>query len=535
LNAKAQSGAWKVKGKTCTAKSALLLLVVLTAVALALRLVTLSRASLWLDEAAEARFAALPLSDCWSADRNVPPLNRVMLHFWTRAFGDSEFSLRFPAMILGTLCVPAIYLLAAQTFGRRVGLLAAFLTAVSPPAIEFSQEARQYSLLVLVTILATYFFLRSVDKPRAVSFGLYAAFTAIGMYTHYLFALVILAHLAWYAVSGRRSRAGGVGVVLACTLAAVLYLSWLPQLVDAAGKQERDWVAYPLFQVYHTFHHFGPGMSAYDVRWLGSEHRFAGEAFADLDLVRTYFREPAAGSMPVRVIWTLTFYLLSEAVLVFGFVIPLLVGLFLAARAGHMSAYFTIAFALPVIVLAALFWWVPVLYPRYMKFLFPCYVILISLFLCGADFRILRRAAVGCITALILLSLCTYYFSPTYGKEDFRSAGAYLNEKADADDIIVCCPGYVDAAVTYYYHGSARVIRCDSGVEADVLARSLAEQTAGTGSNSRIWVVIRGNEPKTGILKLDKVFRRHFGDGEHAHFETGWGVHVYMYAGVKQH
>lgn len=75
---------------------ATVLLVSITFGALGLRVANLSRFSLRLDEAVEVSFASKNAEECWQADANVPPLNRMIVHFWTRIFGKSEASLRFP-------------------------------------------------------------------------------------------------------------------------------------------------------------------------------------------------------------------------------------------------------------------------------------------------------------------------------------------------------------------------------------------------------------------------------------------------------
>ena len=96
---------------------------------------------------------------------NQAPLFYLMT-WLLRPWGDGEFILRLPAAIAGVLTVFAVYLLGKELFGRRAGLVAALLTSVSPYMVWYSQEARNYSLLMLLTTLQMYFAYTAVTRSR---------------------------------------------------------------------------------------------------------------------------------------------------------------------------------------------------------------------------------------------------------------------------------------------------------------------------------------------------------------------------------
>ncbi|HUG17425.1 MAG TPA: glycosyltransferase family 39 protein [Planctomycetaceae bacterium] len=79
------------------------------------------------------------------------------------AFGNSPSSLRLPALLAGILCVAASMMLANRIAGIRAAILAGFLIALSSPLIEYSTNARGYTLLSLFTILA---WLSAIDLIR---------------------------------------------------------------------------------------------------------------------------------------------------------------------------------------------------------------------------------------------------------------------------------------------------------------------------------------------------------------------------------
>ena len=67
----------------------------------------------------------------------------------------------------------------------RVGLWAAALAALSPALYYYSQEARAYALLILLSAAALVAFQRALAAPRGRSLALWAAMSALALLTHY--------------------------------------------------------------------------------------------------------------------------------------------------------------------------------------------------------------------------------------------------------------------------------------------------------------------------------------------------------------
>ena len=92
-----------------------------------------------------------------------PPLYYYLLHFWRGVFGSSEFALRSLSAVLGVLLVGLTFLIGRKAFSAGVGLLAAFVAAINPFQIYYSQEARMYMLLAVIGAAATFFLLRLLE------------------------------------------------------------------------------------------------------------------------------------------------------------------------------------------------------------------------------------------------------------------------------------------------------------------------------------------------------------------------------------
>lgn len=139
------------------------LCVLLTVLALLLRLPTLASRSLWLDETYSAWFAAVPLRELWTSVplyETHPPFYYTLLKGWTALFGSSEAAMRSLSVLASTLTV--LLLAAGARLARlgpvaeRVGLLAALFLALNANSILFAQQARPYALQALSGTLAVF-------------------------------------------------------------------------------------------------------------------------------------------------------------------------------------------------------------------------------------------------------------------------------------------------------------------------------------------------------------------------------------------
>ncbi len=174
-----------------------LILGVTTIIGAALRLHQLSAKSFWIDEGASVSFATMPwrpfLHTLWNYQGNMT-LYYFLLRAWIR-LGDSEFVVRSLSVVFAVLTIPAIYFLGERVFDRTTGLTAAALLSVHSFHIQWSQEARGYSLLTLLLVVAAYF-LSCALESKTESLGYWIAFTvtaALSFYAHIFAVFVLLA------------------------------------------------------------------------------------------------------------------------------------------------------------------------------------------------------------------------------------------------------------------------------------------------------------------------------------------------------
>jgi mannosyltransferase len=191
----------------------LLIMLALTFIGGLLRRYHLGQQSLWFDEAdlvmrAREPFGSL-LGNFVQPGENGP-FYTLGLAAWMKILGTSEIAVRLPSAIAGTLAIPALYGLGRELRGPRLGVIAAALLTISPYAHWYAQDAKMYSLVVLLTITATWLLLIAVRRGGAVWIA-YGVVVAIGLGTHATFALVLTAHavilgLLWRTGYGTRPR-----------------------------------------------------------------------------------------------------------------------------------------------------------------------------------------------------------------------------------------------------------------------------------------------------------------------------------------
>jgi uncharacterized membrane protein len=132
----------------------------------------------------------------------LAPLYFVATRFWVQLFGDSVAVTRSMSAVFSLLALPCMYWLCLELFESSLtAWLAVSLLAISPFQIVYAQEARPYSLFVLIILLSSAALLRGMRLKTNSSWAIYAVTVALGFYSHLLFALVLLGHEIYVAIS----------------------------------------------------------------------------------------------------------------------------------------------------------------------------------------------------------------------------------------------------------------------------------------------------------------------------------------------
>lgn len=166
----------------------LLLLIVL--IGAALRIHHLTNQSLWLDEVFTMHIAQLSFTQIWNFTISSIDVHPPLFYFFERIgiliFGLTSFGLRIFPAIFGIITIPIFYFIGKElTNNKSIGLLMAMLLTISTFHIYHSQDARMYSLYLLLFSFGLYFFIRAYQTGKMLHIILACVSLALCVYTHF--------------------------------------------------------------------------------------------------------------------------------------------------------------------------------------------------------------------------------------------------------------------------------------------------------------------------------------------------------------
>jgi mannosyltransferase len=483
-----------------------LTLVLLTVAAAALRFLFLARKPFWFDECFSAEVARLGWYDfirlLWWREANMS-LYYLLLRGWlyigsASAHASGPFFIRSFSVLASLATLPAIFWLAQKLFDRRIALIAAALLSCNAYSVRYAQEARSYSLFVLLATLSSGFFVAYFRQQSERTRRGYILASILAVYAH-LYALLLVA-AQWLSVRGVKIKSPP-GIFpdirrawIAITVAALPLLVF----VGKTGAGPIRWIPRPGSNTLLDYWEHLAGNGGLPLLLL-----FAAACLpAILPLGRRLFR-PAADWE----VWRIQFLLIW---LLFPVALTLLLSL---ARPVFLARYFI--FCLPALIILA-----------------------------AAGVATLRKNWMmeACLAFMLLLSLQGTF---SYYDRDFdlerdgsETAASYIYDHAQPGDAILF--HIAEARIPYEFFLSLRNTG-DSGSSVpagpeiifprhgdhldyrDVTGNPTGEFLRSVpGKYSRVWVVLMSNgtpgHPDASTLMLNQILREAFQQKEEVQF-----------------
>lgn len=451
------------------------LLMILTLLGFALRLFHLGSQSYWLDEAISLGIARSDLATILTnvVQSSHPPLYYLLLKGWLAVgLGGDETTVRLLSALLSTAAIPAVYVLINTLTDQRTSLIGAAFLAVMPFQVLYAQEARMYGLLVLLTTLTLWAFVRAWQQNRWYNWLLFAITMAACLYTHY-FSFLVLGGLGLFALLeslSSRKRDRWPGMVLSGIVLILLFAPQIPLLLDKAGNaMGTRWVE-PNYLFFFTTLYFL--LLSYTV----SE----AVPFAAAAMFITFF-------VVLLVLWrtSRTAWRLQSAREGSG------------ARVRQATLFALCTAIAPLVVLAILLvvepFWIP---ERTLTIVTPAYALLLALGLARRPNKSPLTVLYGLLAVLMIVSLANYYLDPAYAKPPYRQAAGWIAERYGADDIEVHTSDgsylpflqYPRSVVTYLLQGDPDARK--PGPVYGVLGGQTISRDAVLAHEGRIWLVV---------------------------------------------
>jgi hypothetical protein len=175
-------------------------LCILVIAAVVVRLQCLACKPFWFDEGFSVEIAWIDwrnfLHLMWWREANMS-LYYVLLRVWLH-WGQSPFFVRSLSVLISAATVPAVYWVAQALYDRRVGIIAAALFTFNAYSVRYSQEARSYSLFLLMATLSSGFMVAWLQHPTRRNRVGYILASSLAVYAHFYALLLVAAH--WLAV-----------------------------------------------------------------------------------------------------------------------------------------------------------------------------------------------------------------------------------------------------------------------------------------------------------------------------------------------
>ena len=121
--------------------------------------------------------------------------HNILVQVSTSFFGDSLAAIRLPAFLSGILLLPLFYAFVRKLYNKNIGLISTSILACSVPMINYSVNARGYTLVCLLFMLLLCFALKK-NRTYADKFWI-ILLSGLGFYTVPVFLYPFTIFLLW--------------------------------------------------------------------------------------------------------------------------------------------------------------------------------------------------------------------------------------------------------------------------------------------------------------------------------------------------
>src|SRR3954469_2645236 len=135
-----------------------------------------------------------------------PPLYYLLLHEWMGLVGSGEGATRSLSLLFALAAVPVAWWAGSAVFDRRAGLYAAAGAAGCPFLTYYAQETRMYSLVVVLSLLASAAFVLAFVRGRRGHLVGLGVWMTLLLYTHAWALYLAFAMACAWVVLWRRGR-----------------------------------------------------------------------------------------------------------------------------------------------------------------------------------------------------------------------------------------------------------------------------------------------------------------------------------------
>ena len=164
------TGLFQTLGRIAATRRHSLLCVAVLVLGCATRLYHIGSMPYWLDEVTTVHRSSLSF---WAMVHDSLLAHHLPSYFWIASlsgiYGLGESALRLPSAIFGGATAAMLYIIGMRAGGWKAGLVAGLLMALSPLQVQYGQEARSYTFVMLMMAVGLWGLVEIARAPRAVT------------------------------------------------------------------------------------------------------------------------------------------------------------------------------------------------------------------------------------------------------------------------------------------------------------------------------------------------------------------------------
>ncbi len=230
---------------------------------MAYKLLYLDKWGFWHDEA----FSLYYSQQHWGHIKHIsewdinPPLYYYFLWIWQNLFGIGEYAVRTSSVIFSALSAGLLYLLCTRNFSRLCGFFAVLFFSISSEMYFYAHEARPYSLILLLVLCSSWFFLEMLKNPGWINAVMLGVLNFGLIYTHYVSGIIIGVQVVVILFQKDKRLFKFIGTALGITLLiAVLRFTKKTIALVLHNEKSSFWIEKPGFRdLADTFYSFFNG------------------------------------------------------------------------------------------------------------------------------------------------------------------------------------------------------------------------------------------------------------------------------------
>jgi mannosyltransferase len=460
-----------------SSKNRSILLIAILLLGLFFRLHDLGGESLWLDEALSINFAELNLPRIFFLPENNPPLYYIILHCWIQLFGISEFSVRFPSAIFGFLSLFMIYKIGSELFDIDVGMISSLLMTFSIFHIQYSQEARTYSLSVLLTLLSMYFFIKLLKEAGHRFLIGYVLSSILLMYSHIYGLFIIIAQNIYFIVlsllSKEAEKLNFKRWILVQSILIFLFSPWVSIFINQVHAVQKDfWIKAPnIDSIISSFitYSSGSGLLLFLLLILSSFSLISYEKLQGSMDRRCFFKSLESYNWKIRLLNTdkVNFLLLW---LITPIILPFIISLFSQ----------------------------PIYAIRYTIVASSAFFLLIARGISNMQGKYVKSVTISIVITLSLISIGEYYNK--INKDQWREVANYIDTYVHNEDMLLFNRSYCIQPFNYYSRSDLIVKKGCPEKGRNVDEENINELLGTVEHYDRVWVILAHNGDKKELI-----------------------------------